>query len=88
VREVGVLEAKMRLSELLDGVEGRGEEVTITRRGKPVAKLVQVHETVRRRRLSGPELVEKARLLRERIAREDPELANMSWENIKKTMHE
>ncbi len=36
--EVGVLEAKNRLSELLDRVE-RGEAVTITRHGRPVAEL-------------------------------------------------
>jgi len=36
---VGVFEAKNKLSALLDRVE-RGEEVTITRNGKPVAKLV------------------------------------------------
>jgi prevent-host-death family protein len=37
--EVGTFEAKNRLSELLDLVE-RGEEVTITRHGKAVARLV------------------------------------------------
>ena len=37
--EVGTFEAKNRLSELLDRVES-GEEVTITRHGKPVARLV------------------------------------------------
>jgi prevent-host-death family protein len=36
---VGAFEAKTKLSELLDRVE-RGEEVTITRHGKPVARLV------------------------------------------------
>ena len=35
----GTLEAKNNLSKLLDMVE-RGEEVTITRNGKPVARLV------------------------------------------------
>jgi prevent-host-death family protein len=35
----GTHDAKNRLSELLDRVE-RGEEVTITRNGKPVARLV------------------------------------------------
>jgi prevent-host-death family protein len=35
----GAFEAKNRFSELLDRVE-RGEEVVITRRGKPVARLV------------------------------------------------
>jgi prevent-host-death family protein len=36
---VGSFEAKTKLSELLDKVEA-GETVTITRHGKPVAKLV------------------------------------------------
>ena len=34
-------DAKARLSEMLDRVE-RGEEITITRHGEPVAKLVPV----------------------------------------------
>jgi prevent-host-death family protein len=38
---VGAFEAKTKLSELLDLVE-RGEEITITRRGTPVARLVPV----------------------------------------------
>jgi prevent-host-death family protein len=37
--EIGAFEAKNRLGALLDRVE-RGEEIVITRRGKPVAKLV------------------------------------------------
>jgi prevent-host-death family protein len=37
--EVGAFEAKNKLSALLDQVE-RGAEITITRRGRPVAKLV------------------------------------------------
>ena len=39
MREVGAFEAKNKLGQLLDLVE-RGEEIIITRRGKPVAKLV------------------------------------------------
>ncbi|WP_442582597.1 type II toxin-antitoxin system Phd/YefM family antitoxin [Mesorhizobium sp. ASY16-5R] len=39
MREVGTFEAKNRLSSLLDLVEA-GEEITITRNGKPVARLV------------------------------------------------
>ena len=38
--EVAVYEAKTRLSELLAEVE-RGEQITITRRGLPVARLVK-----------------------------------------------
>jgi len=39
--QIGAFEAKNRLSALLDRVE-QGEEIVITRRGKPVAKLVPV----------------------------------------------
>lgn len=39
MKEVGAFEAKNTLSALLDLVE-HGEEVTITRHGKPVARLV------------------------------------------------
>jgi antitoxin (DNA-binding transcriptional repressor) of toxin-antitoxin stability system len=38
VHEVSIAEAKARLSELLREVEA-GEQVTITRRGKPIAVL-------------------------------------------------
>ena len=53
---VGSFEAKTKLAELLDKVEA-GETVTITRRGKAVAKLVPVEaeldeaERARRRAL-------------------------------------
>ena len=39
--EIGLFDAKNKLSELVDRAE-RGEETIITRRGKPVAKLVPV----------------------------------------------
>ena len=38
MHEVGAFEAKNKLSELLARAE-RGEEIVITRRGRPVAKL-------------------------------------------------
>jgi prevent-host-death family protein len=40
--EIGSFEAKNRLSELLLRAE-KGEEIVITRRGRPVAKLGPVH---------------------------------------------
>ena len=39
MEEIGIFEAKNKLSALLDRVEG-GEEIVITRHGKPVARLV------------------------------------------------
>ena len=41
MRTVGTFEAKTHLSALLERVE-RGEEITITRHGKAVARLVPV----------------------------------------------
>lgn len=41
VRTVGAYDAKSRLSSLLDQVE-RGEEIVITRHGRPIARLVPV----------------------------------------------
>jgi prevent-host-death family protein len=40
---IGAFEAKTHLSQLLDDVES-GSEIEITRRGKPVARLVPVQE--------------------------------------------
>ena len=40
--EIGAFEAKNRLSELLTRAE-RGEEIVITRNGRPVAKLSPIH---------------------------------------------
>ena len=39
MKQVGIYEAKTHLPQLVDEVE-RGESVTITRHGKPVARLV------------------------------------------------
>jgi prevent-host-death family protein len=41
MKEVAIYEAKTRLSELLAAVE-HGEQITITRRGRPVARLVAI----------------------------------------------
>ena len=49
MREIGAFEAKNTLGALLDLVE-HGEEVVITRRGKPVARLVSETRVVDRRK--------------------------------------
>ena len=41
MRTVGAFEAKTHLSQLLERAE-KGEEIVITRHGKPVAKLVPI----------------------------------------------
>ena len=41
MRQVGVYDAKTQLPRLLDEVE-KGETITITRHGRPIAKLVPI----------------------------------------------
>ncbi len=74
--EVGAFDAKNRLSELLDKVE-RGEEITITRRGKPVAKLVPVQGDTERQRRSR----EAMRQLREHAEKHG---GKFDWEEWKR----
>jgi prevent-host-death family protein len=50
MRTVGTFEAKTHFSALLDRVE-RGEEITITRHGRAVARLVPVEAVPGRERL-------------------------------------
>jgi prevent-host-death family protein len=45
--QVNVQDAKTRLSELLARVE-RGEEITIARAGRPIARLVAVEQPAKR----------------------------------------
>jgi prevent-host-death family protein len=49
MREIGAFEAKNTLGTLLDCVE-RGEEIVITRHGKPVARLIASAGSVDRTR--------------------------------------
>ena len=60
MREVGSYEAKTRLPELLREVE-RGETVVITRRGRPVARLVPAEEIDRAKVREAIEWIREAR---------------------------
>jgi prevent-host-death family protein len=73
--EIGAFEAKNKLSALLDLVE-RGEEVTITRHGKPVARLVPPRGRPSR---------EEARAAAERIRQraKAAKLGSFDWEEWK-----
>jgi prevent-host-death family protein len=72
---ISLFDAKNRLSALVDQVE-EGQEVTITRRGKPVARLVPVVAEIDRSRHA----VERLRALRESIAKQG---ATFNWEELK-----
>lgn len=47
--DVGIYEAKSKLSQLVEKAEA-GEEVILTRRGRPVAKIVNVAPSARKNR--------------------------------------
>lgn len=72
---VNLFDAKNRLSALVDQVE-EGQEVTITRRGKPVARLVPVAPQSEQ----GRNAVEKLRALRDSIARRGE---TFTWDELK-----
>lgn len=76
-KQVGIFEAKTHLSALLDEVEN-GVEVTITRHGKPVARLVQAQVE------ATPQQIAQRREAIERIrARAKTRGQNFSQEEIK-----
>ncbi|WPZ33711.1 type II toxin-antitoxin system prevent-host-death family antitoxin [Thalassobaculum sp. OXR-137] len=60
MRHVGIFEAKTHLSQLLDAVEA-GEEIVVTRRGKPIAHIVPAPDD---RREKAKEAVARIRALR------------------------
>jgi prevent-host-death family protein len=59
---IGAYEAKVHFSQILEQVTG-GVSYTITKRGKPIVKMVPVDQET----LSFKELAAKARLAQERI---------------------
>ena len=61
--DVGIYEAKSKLSRLVEKAEA-GEEVVLTRRGRPVAKIVTVAPAARRDRAA---LLRKIRGLARRV---------------------
>jgi prevent-host-death family protein len=71
---VGAFEAKTHLSSLLDRV-ARGEEVVITKHGKPVARLVSA-EHIDRERVN--DAYEKLKLLRKGTT-----LGGLSWQELR-----
>ncbi len=71
---VGAFEAKTHLSALLDRV-ARGEEVVITKHGKPVARLVSAAHIDRAR---AGETVDRLKLLRKGTT-----LGGISWKSLR-----
>ena len=73
--EIGAFEAKNKLSALLDRVE-QGEEIVITRHGRPVAKLVPTNGEIDRSQA-------QAALQRMRDRAVQAGLGAFDWETLK-----
>ena len=67
MQSIGAYEAKTHLPQLLDLV-ARGESLTITRHGRPVARLVPVENDDRARQAAGRILRRRSRLKRASLA--------------------
>ena len=74
MREVGAFEGKNNFGSLLDAVE-KGEEIVITRHGKPVARLVPATGGIDR-----SQAVAAAQRIRDRARQWGGEF---SWESLK-----
>jgi prevent-host-death family protein len=75
VKEIGAFEAKNTLGTLLDRVQ-EGEEIVITRHGKPVARLVPNAERIDQKQAQAA-----IQRMRERAKR--LHLPKFSWEEVK-----
>lgn len=64
MERVGIFVARSRLSELVGRVEA-GEEVILTRRGRPVVRMVRAEEETRRKARAAA--VKRIRTLRRRM---------------------
>ena len=68
MKEIGVFEAKNKLSELLDLAE-KGEEIIITRHGKQVARLLPIEKPFDR--AAARQAAEEIRKMRKGISIDD-----------------
>jgi prevent-host-death family protein len=95
-KEIGAFEAKNTFGTLLDRVE-RGEEIIITRHGKPVARLVSNNvgrtdqDRIDRDRIDRDQVQAAFDRIRERarrLASENPGTPAFDWEEVKKLRDE
>lgn len=89
MREVGILEAKTRLSSLVSEVERGGGEITVTRNGRPVVKIVPLDGArPQRLRTSGEELDRYFAELRARTAAKTPKAAVYDEEGVLRSLRD
>jgi len=79
MRQVGVLEAKTHLSALLEAVE-KGEEIEITRHGRPIARLAPPRRFTPRAHLRTEEEKAAIRAAADRLAAIQDRLPNVPFD--------
>ncbi len=84
-REVDAFEAKNTFDTLLDRVE-RGEEIVITRHGKPVGRLVSSTQNVDQDKVRAA--FERIRERARQLAKDNPGRPAFDWEELKKMRDE
>jgi prevent-host-death family protein len=84
-QQVGAFEAKNTLGSLLDRVES-GEEIVITRYGKPVARLVPNSDGQDQQQAQAA--FQRIRERAQQLARENPGSPPFDWEEVKKLRDE
>lgn len=80
---IGSFQAKTQFAELLDRVE-HGEEVTISRRGKPVARLVPIGEDKQQRQRKAVQAILD---LGEKIAKSTRHLPPLTHKEMMEIIH-
>ena len=85
MKEVALHDAKNQLSALISEVEASGEEILITRHGKPAARLGPVTSD---RQMSQREAAARARELQEEIAAAGTDSEPLPWETLKRWMRD
>jgi prevent-host-death family protein len=83
--QIGAFEAKNSLGTLLDRVE-QGEEIIITRHGKPVARLVP--NAARQDRDLVSAAFQRIRERAKKLARKNPGVQSFDWNEVKKLRDE
>jgi prevent-host-death family protein len=79
MKSVGTLEAKIHLTRILDEV-ARGSEYVVTKRGKPVARIVPAGPVTKK--------MEKARLVERMLALRNAVRARLSTKQIRELIAE
>lgn len=82
MREVALYDAKNALSALIQEIAQTGEEIAITRHGKPAARLTSVTRSPTPKERQ--EALEQLRALQEKLAAEKRATAPLDWETLKR----